>query len=463
VPHEHPARALFADALAGRASRRELMRRAAALGLSAPLVAALAHASTQGALAQTKEGTLSVTYYDWILNLHSPIKQHDEDFKKTFPLDVEVAPSARFSTDVFVTEARDKTSTYDLYIGVTPFLEMIQLVESDVIEPWDEYLPAGLLDDVAPSIRAEGTYKDKFYVWPFLLDVTIQGWNSDLVAKAELDPEKAPANWDEYLANAKKIKESGAAPFGCTFDFHPWRSLIPITHSISTDVYAEDGTFMWSSDAAVQALEIMKQMTELANPDVLNEGTADAGVNGNPDEQAFAAQQAAYYIKYQNAHLRFAGTWPDPSKLRLASLPKATGGAGGTVFWDTGAVLLKYGKNKKEAATYMDKLTHDQRIWEHSITGAPPKETAVGQLPVYQSIWKDYKANRPPWLTDWAINIYDGLSAAKAITPTKLSISQFDRAAPEYVKYLKGEVKDAKTAMQSAEQAVMDQLKKAGA
>jgi len=115
----------------------------------------------------------------------------------------------------------------------------------------------------------------------------------------------------------------GAAPFGVTFDYHAWRSLIPISHSISLDVYDKDtGLFMWNGDVAVQALEIMKQMMPLANPDVLNEGTTDAGVNGTPDEQAFASQQAAYYVKYQNAHLRFSSTWEDPKLLRLAALPK---------------------------------------------------------------------------------------------------------------------------------------------
>ena len=453
------ARALFQDVLAGRVSRRDVLRRAAALGLSAPVVGALLQASSSPARA-AEAGKLTVTYYDWILQLHSPIEDVNADFMKTFPLEAEVAPSAGFSTDIFFTEARDETSTWDLYIGVTPFLEMTQLADSGIIEPWNSYIDPTLLDSMNPAVRAEGTYKDQFYVWPFLLDVTIQGWNSDVVAKAGLDPEVAPVTWDEYLANARTVKESGAAPFGLTFDFHAWRSLIPITHSISTDVYDENGLFMWTSDAAVQALELMKQMTELANPDVLNEGTTDAGVNGTPDEQAFAAQQAAYYIKYQNAHLRFAGTWPDPSKLRLAALPKAEGGAGGTVFWTTGAVLMKYGKTKQEAADYMQALTTDQRIWEHSVTGAPPEETAVGQLPVYDSIWAEYKANRPPWLTDWALSIYDGLGAAKAIQPTRLSIAQFNVAAPEYVKYLKGEEADAKAALQKAQDAAMAEYQK---
>lgn len=461
VGKDQQVRSLFADAMAGRIDRRTVLKRAAALGVAAPVAAALAQETMRTALA-SEEGKLNLTYYDWILNLHSPINTVNEEFNAVYPLDAQVAPTAGFGIDTFIEEARDKTSTYDAYIGVTPFLEMIQLVEAGVIEPWDQYLPEGALDDLIPSIRAEGSYQDKFYVWPFLLDVIVQGWNSDIVAKAELDPEKAPATWDEFLANAKQVVDKGAAPFGLTFDFHAWRSILPITHSISTDVYdPETGIFQWNSDAAVQALEIMKQMMPLANPDVLNEGTTDAGVNGTPDEQAFASQQAAYYIKYQNAHLRFAGTWPDPSKLRLGALPKTADGAGGTVFWTTGSVLMTYGNDKQQASDYLTTLTTDQRIWEHSVTGDKSKnETAVGQLPVYQSMWAEYEAQKPAWLADWAFAIKDGLGAASAIAPTKMSISQFTTATPFYVAYLKGEEADAKTALTKAMDAVMAEYAK---
>ncbi|MFN8592444.1 MAG: hypothetical protein U0031_13380 [Thermomicrobiales bacterium] len=451
---ELAARALFADALSGRIDRRTLLVRATALGLSAPVIAALAQETARTALAG-EEGTLEVTSYDWQVAIHPGMQDFNNDFSATYPLKAEIAPSANFSADVFLSEAAEKKSTWDLYTGVTPFLEMVQLVEADVIEPWNPYLPDGLLDDIFPPIRAEGSYKDQFYVWPWLLDVIVQGWNAKLVTAAGLDPDAAPVTWDDYLANAQKVKDSGAAPFGCTFDFHPWRSLIPITHSISLDVYdKETGLFQWNSDPAVEALEIMKRMMPLANPDVLNPGTTDGGVNQTPDEQAFAAQAAAYYIKYQNAHLRFASTWDDPSQVRFGALPKTADGAGGTVFWTTGAVLLKYGEDKEAAAKYMDGLTHDQRIWEHSITGNLPEEPAVGQLPVYISIWDEYEKNRPAWMQDWAFAIKDGLGAAQAITPTILSIQQFDLAAPFYLAYLRGEVSDGKQALTDAMNAV---------
>jgi multiple sugar transport system substrate-binding protein len=455
------ARALFQDALSGRVNRRELLRRGAALGLSAPVLAALAQESFRSSVA-AKEGELYVTYYDWIDQLHhTPLTAVNEEFKATYPLKAEIAPTQGFGIERFVAEAAEGKSTWDMYIGNTPFLETLQLISADAIEPWDPYLPEGLTADVIPAILDEATFDGKFMVWPFLLDVIVQGWNSDLVAKADIDPEVAPANWDEYLANAKKIQDSGAAPFGCTYDFHAWRSLVPITHSISTDVYEPDtGLFMWNSDAAVAALEIMKQMFELSHPDVNTPGTSDAGVNGTPDEAAFSAQQVAYYVKYQNAHLRWSAPWPDPSMLRIAALPVQEGGAGGTVFWTTGAVLFKNGANKQQAADYLNKLTYDQRVWEHSVTGNPPAESPVGQLPVYKSVWDEYAANRPEWLTDWAIAIHDGLDKAKKITPTKLSTTQFNVAAPFYVDYLDGKESDAKTALTKAYDAVQAEYAK---
>jgi ABC-type glycerol-3-phosphate transport system substrate-binding protein len=460
VSRELATRALFADALTGRIDRRTLLARAAALGLSVPVIAALANETARPALAGN-EGTLEITYYNWIPNLHPGIEQVNAEFNESFPTKADIAPTQGFSTDVFLAEAADKKSTWDMYIGVTPFLEMIQFVNSDVIEPWDEYLPEGLLDTIFKPIREEGTYDGKFYVWPFLLDVIVQGWNSDPVQKAGLDPEAAPKTWDEFIANAQKVVDSGAVPFGCTFDAHAWRSLIPITHSINLDVYEpETGLFMWDSDPAVEALEIMKRMMPLANPDVLNPGATDGGVNQTPDEQAFASQQVAYYVKYQNAHLRFASTWQDPSLLRLGALPKTEDGAGGTVFWTTGSVLLKYGEDKEQAAQYMDKLTHDERIWQHSVQGNLPEEPAVGQLPVYTTLWDEYEKNRPDWMTDWAFAIKDGLGAAQAIQPTKLAAAQFNVAQPFYNAYLSGEESDAKAALKKAMDAVRAEFEK---
>jgi len=456
VSKELATRALFADALAGRIDRRTLLARAGALGVSASVAAALAQETMRGALAFQDRQPIT-TFLEWMPRLHPLIHTVGEEQGVT----VEIAPLSNFGFDRFVAEANEETSTWDSFAGVTPFLEMIALVNTGTIEPWDEYLPEGMLDDFAPAIRAEGTWEDKFYVWPLLLDICVQARNADLVEKAGLDPEVAPKTWDEFIENARTVQESGVAPFGLVFDNRDWRSLIPITHSISTDVYTPDGLFMYDSEPAIQALEILGRMMELTIPDVLSPGEPSAPIL--VEEAAFQAQQAAYSFKYQNSPLRFASQWPDPSKLRISRLPAPEGGAGGTVFWDTGAVLFTYGENKQQAVDFFTALSTDERIWQFSVVGDPEEGIPpAGQLPVLESQWAAWEENPPEWITanPWTWEIRDSLANASAIAPSILAIKQFDTARPEWHKYLTGEVPDAKTAATNAMNAVRAEFKR---
>jgi multiple sugar transport system substrate-binding protein len=196
-------------------------------------------------------------------------------------------------------------------------------------------------------------------------------------------------------------------------------------------------------------------MMELTSSDVL----AAAGVDNTVlvDEAAFASQQAAYYFKYQNAPLRNAAQWPDPTKLQIGKLPAPAGGVGGTVFWDTGAVLFTYGANKAKAVEFFTALSKDDRIWSNSVTGNPDEGILpAGQVPVLQSKWTEWEATPPDWLVanPWARAVYDSLASASAIAPCILAIKQFDVARPEWHKYLSGEVADARTALTAAMDAV---------
>lgn len=451
-----PTQRLWRDALTGKISRREVLVRGAALGLSAPVIAALAQETIRGTLA-AEEGSPTATFYDWELNLHPGIY----DVGDAQGVTVEVAPTENFGNDRFIAEANDQSSTWDMYGGVTPFLEMLQLVATGTIEAWDPYVTDEIKNDLFPATLAEGSVDGSWYVWPLLLDICVQANNAGILTKAGIDPEAAPETWDEFIANAQKVQESGAAQFGLVFDNRDWRSLIPVTHSISTDVYTPDGLFRYNSDAAVQALEILKSMMQWTAPDIL----AAAGVDNTTlvDQAAWAAEQAGYYFKYQNAPLTYSFTWPDPSQLRLARLPKTADGVGGTVFWDTGAVLFKYGNNKPKMVEFIQAIQTDDAIWQNSVQGNPDGGTsAVGQMPVNQSVWDAWEATPPDYVTanPWVFSIRDALADAKAIAPSLLSISQFDVARPIWQKYLSGDTADAKTAGQEAFDAVLAEYKK---
>ena len=436
--------------LRGQIDRREFISRSVAAGLGLAGVGVAAKYGAGTALAQDRP--LTPTFYDWIGNLHPGIPEVNARFPS---LNYQIAPVQGFGIERFVAEAKNSDSTWDVYVGQTPFVEMTALVEADVIEPWDNYIPAEVLDDLIPSIREECTINGKLYSWPFLLDVIGMGWHSGVTDAAGL-ADAAPETWDDYLAGARTVVDSGAAPFGATFDAHGWRSVAPITHSMSSDVYTSEGLFDFTSDAAVEALMLMKEIMAVSHPDILLAGASDAGVNGTPDEVAFAAQRVGYYIKYFNAPLRMAQYWDDPTQLHMGPLPKFVGGEGSTVFWTTGCALFKHGQNKDKAAEYIRSLTYDARIWKDSIAGT---ETGhPGQLPPYASIYADWAGNRPDWMPDFVGLVRGQLDQAKAITNHLFGLSQFQIGQPVWETYLTGKEPDPRVAMANVVEAVRAEM-----
>jgi ABC-type glycerol-3-phosphate transport system substrate-binding protein len=436
--------------LRGEIDRRRFMTHTIAAGLSMAGASVASSFGIRG--AQAADRPLTPTFYQWIIDLHPSIPQVNAKFPG---INAQIAPVEGFGIERFVAEAKNKDSTWDVYVGQTPFVEMSQMIAADVIEPWDNYIPKEVIDDMIPAIRAENTVDGKLYGWPFLLDVIGMGWHSGLTAQAKL-PDAAPETWDQYLENAKAIVDSGAAPFGATFDAHGWRSLAPMTHSLSSNVYTSEGLFDFTSDAAVEALMLMKKIMALSHPDILLAGASDGGVNGTPDEVAFAAQRVGYYTKYFNAPLRMAQYWDDPKALHLGPLPKFANGEGSTVFWTTGCALFKHGKNKEKVAEYIKALTYDQQIWRDSIAGT---ETAhPGQLPPYSSIYAAWDANPPDWMPPFVSLVRSQLEKARAITNHLFGLQQFVIGQPYWETYLKGEQPDPKAALQTAADAVKAEL-----
>lgn len=80
---------------------------------------------------------------------------------------------------------------------------------------WAKSLP--YYDALAPAHLKLGTYEGKVYGLPLSVETSIFAWNKDLYKKAGLDPDKAPANWEEITANAEKIRALGGDTYGFYF------------------------------------------------------------------------------------------------------------------------------------------------------------------------------------------------------------------------------------------------------
>ena len=184
--------------LRGSIDRREFLTRSLVVGLGLAGVGAVAKTGIGSARAADRP--LTPTFYQWIQDLHPGIPAVNAKFPG---INYQIAPVEGFGIERFVAEAKSKESTWDVYVGQTPFVEMSAMIKADVIEPWDNYIPKEVIDDIIPSIREENTIDGKLYGWPFFLDVIGTGWHSGLTAKAGV-ADAAPATWDDFLADAKK-------------------------------------------------------------------------------------------------------------------------------------------------------------------------------------------------------------------------------------------------------------------
>src|ERR1700744_3140085 len=127
--------AALRDLGAGRIDRRQFMTRSLMTGLGLAGVGAVAKSSIGSALAADRP--LTPTFYQWIQDLHPAIPEVNAKFPG---INYQVAPVEGFGVERFIAEAKEKQSTWDVYVGQTPFVEMSAMIKGDVIEPWDKYI-----------------------------------------------------------------------------------------------------------------------------------------------------------------------------------------------------------------------------------------------------------------------------------------------------------------------------------
>lgn len=430
----------------GKTTRAGFVKRAAQLGLGAAGIAAFvqaynpltAKADVEAAAAARPagaSGTASLGFYSWILDFNPQIKPLTDEYNrkhKDMQVSIQVAPTTNFSTQKFLLEARRKTSSWDVYVGMTPFVEMAQLQAAGAIEPWDPYMPASVRNDMPKSVQDEGLINGKMYDWPLLLDITSLQWRKSMFKQAGVTT--IPATWEEFDSVAKQVnnaKLNHGQVAGATFDWHPWRSLMPVVHSISLDAYTKDGIPDLTKPVYAQAFAILKSIMPYTPKDFFSTGTAVEA--GTIDEIAMKASRVAMIFKYANTTVHSAALWKGYgiNDMGLAKLPKpAAGGAGGSVFWDTGAGLFQYGSNKQAVANWLTYVFSDPRFWTKEVVSS-------GQIPPFNSVYPKIKGQVPGWIYP----AHSQLAASKAIPNSVYGFSLLLNGTliNPFLSYLKGQ------------------------
>jgi sn-glycerol 3-phosphate transport system substrate-binding protein len=142
-------------------------------------------------------------------------------------------------------------------------IDIYELLEQDLIVPFDEMAttPAdkAWLKSFYPALMANGTYKGKVYGIPFQRSTIVMYWNKDAFKEAGLDPEKAPANWNEMQQMAAKLVKKDASG-----NVTRWGVMVPSTG------YAY---WMFQAFARENGQDLMNaegNRTNFAHPDVVS-------------------------------------------------------------------------------------------------------------------------------------------------------------------------------------------------
>src|SRR5437660_10411553 len=90
-------------------------------------------------------------------------------------------------------------------------IDLYELLEQDAIVAFDDIgADKTWLQSFYPALMANGTCKGKVYGIPFQRSTIVLYWNKDAFKEAGLDPEKAPASWDDMVEMSKKlVKKDG--------------------------------------------------------------------------------------------------------------------------------------------------------------------------------------------------------------------------------------------------------------
>jgi len=356
----------------GRLSRRDFSRKAIALGLSAPVVAAALSRGSAWAQDATPaaevdlanlspdipEPTSQVTikYQTWQDVTSDTFKGLLDQFHQLHP-NIKVDPAtvpAEGATDLLTTQIAGGTAPDTVYMdqgAVTDF------ASRNALANLDDYIAkskAVVADDYVEAFRSAVTFENSLYGLPIDGETTGLFYRTDLFAAAGVD--KAPTTWDEFRAAAEKLtqpdnKQYGFVVFAPEAAFY-WYSWL---WQAGGTLVSEDGKEpLFNNEAGKRAAEFYVGLRDVSPPDYLNSNSWDGRVS-------FAQGQVAMYIAGAWLAGELQSSFPDING-KWATAPLPVDKQCGTQIAGDSLVMPAGGKNLDAAWKWIEFLSAPQNM-----------------------------------------------------------------------------------------------------
>jgi len=290
------------------------------------------------------------------------------------------------------TETMTKVQTAKPEVAVLLATDIFTLVDMDLIVPIDDLVAAdkdgkAYMDDMLPAFMANSKLNSKTWSVPFQRSTVVMYYNKDLFKAAGLDPEKAPANWDQLVDYGKKLTKADGSVWGLEIpsDGNPAWTFSSFFIQQGKNVVNEAGTEVsFNAPEVITALDFILALSKTHK-------IMPAGVIKWADiPNDFVAGKAAMIYHTTGSIGGIKGKM-DPTKIGVAPLPagkKYGAPTGGGNFY-----ILKSSKEKQAAAwKFIRWMTDSERVAKWSAgTGYIPYRKSATET----KTWKDAVAGFP--------------------------------------------------------------------
>jgi trehalose/maltose transport system substrate-binding protein len=369
----NPVQGLFADSMSGSISRREIMKRAGALGLGASMLSLLVKGYGNGVLAQ--DGTPAAVGYSLVApeGLRTDLSGttitmiqgdggSDRDWEEAAAATFTEATGIEVVVQEGPTSATDRLTQYRQLLGAES--SDVDGMQIDVI--WPGVLASHAVDlsealtwqghDFFERIVANNTVNDILVGVPWFTDAGLLYYRKDLMEANGIS--EPPATWDDLEAAAQTImdaEKSNNADFqGFVWQGNPYEGLTcdALEWQVSNGggvIIEADGTVSVNNENAIASFERARGWVNGISPE---------GVTTYMEEEARGVWQGGNAAFMRNWPYAYALGQADDSSIKdtfgVGVLPKGTGeGAqnadclGGWQF-----MVSKYSENVDAAIEY---------------------------------------------------------------------------------------------------------------
>ncbi|WP_433019062.1 ABC transporter substrate-binding protein [Kribbella sp. CA-294648] len=350
-------------------SRRGLLSAAVLAGSATIGAAALAGCADRDPRRSSKQGgqttgTLRVAHSPWIsggapwlfTDLKAAFEAQNPGLTVKFsPLvDPQSAPTA--IVQKYALEARRGIASADVLLGPVSWTALAPMARAGALLPLDDVVPHAFLDRLLPASRAEAVMPDgKRYGVPYWSDVIGFLTRTDLLTRYDIP---APQSWHELVDTAKtlaKVLPDGTYAFSADYT-QPVRLFLPILVTLTDKPFAENGTLDIGSAAALEALELMKQLVSFMPP---GSDQRDAAL------RSLQAGKVAMGTFWQGTYKQTLNGKLTPDQLSYR--PNLSGRHPGTVYWNTSAMVLAHSPMPEMAVKFITEALYSDLALKKSV------------------------------------------------------------------------------------------------